>query len=44
MGEMAVSPRGVDELIRDVSRIIAGGINVALHPDITPENLSLYLY
>ena len=44
MGEMIVSPRGVDELIRDVSRIIAGGINVALHPDITPDNLSLYLY
>lgn len=44
LGELIVSPRGVDELIKDVSRIIAGGINVALHPDITPDNLSLYLY
>lgn len=43
MGSLAVSPKGVDELILDVGRIIAGGINVALHPDITPENLSLYL-
>ncbi len=44
MGDMIVSPKGVDELIKDVGRIIAGGINVALHPDITPENLSLYLF
>ncbi|MFW6389684.1 MAG: GPR endopeptidase [Halanaerobiales bacterium] len=43
MGGLIVSPKGVDELILDVGRIIAGGINVALHPDITPENLSLYL-
>jgi spore protease len=43
MGSLVVSPKGVDELIKDVSRIIAGGVNVALHPDITPDNLSLYL-
>ncbi len=43
LGDMVVSPRGVDELIKDLSRIIGGGINVALHPDITTENLSLYL-
>lgn len=43
IGRLIVSPKGVDELIRDVSRIIAGSINVALHPDITAENLSLYL-
>jgi spore protease len=38
-----MSPKGVDELIINVGKIIAGGINVALHPDITPENLSLYV-
>ncbi len=43
MGNLIVSPKGVDELILDVGRILAGGLNVALHPDITPENLSLYL-
>ncbi|MGB4176825.1 MAG: GPR endopeptidase [Halanaerobiales bacterium] len=43
MGGLMVSPKGVDELIKDVSRIIAGGINIALHPDITAENISLYL-
>lgn len=43
MGSLVVSPKGVDELILDVGRIISGGINIALHPDITPENISLYL-
>ncbi|MFW5991746.1 MAG: GPR endopeptidase, partial [Halanaerobiaceae bacterium] len=43
LGGMIVSPKGIDELVEDVSRIIAGGINVAIHPDITPDNLSLYL-
>ena len=43
MGRLIVSPKGIDELIKDVSRIIAGGINIALHPEITSENLSLYL-
>ena len=40
---LIVSPKGVDQMIEDVSRIIGGGINVALHADITPDNLSLYL-
>jgi spore protease len=43
MGNLIMSPKGVDELIINVGKIIAGGINVALHPDITPENLSLYV-
>ncbi|AZR73181.1 GPR endopeptidase [Anoxybacter fermentans] len=42
-GNLVVTPKGIDELIQDMSRCIAGGINVALHPDITLENLSLYL-
>ncbi len=43
MGDLIVSPRGVDELIKDVTRIIGGSINVAAHPDITVDNLYLYL-
>ncbi len=43
LGQLIVSPKGVDELIRNVSKIIGGGINVSIHPDITPENLNLYL-
>jgi spore protease len=43
MDDLIVAPKGVDQLIRDNSRVIGGGINVALHPDITEEEVSLYL-
>ncbi|MFO7819328.1 MAG: GPR endopeptidase [Halanaerobacter sp.] len=43
LGDMIVAPKGIDKLIRDTSRVIAGGINIALHPDVTTENVSLYL-
>ncbi|GAB6100239.1 GPR endopeptidase [Halanaerocella petrolearia] len=43
MGDLVVAPKGVDQLIRDTSRVVAGGINVALHPDIRAEDVSLYL-
>jgi spore protease len=43
MGDLIVAPKGIDQLIRDTSKVIAGGINVALHPDIRAEDVSLYL-
>lgn len=43
MGDLIVAPKGIDRIIRDTGRIIGGGINVALHPDINPEEVSLYL-
>lgn len=43
LGDMIVAPKGIDKLIRDTSRVIAGGINIALHPDVKTENVSLYL-
>lgn len=43
IGNLFLALKGVDELIQDNSRIVAGGINMALHPDINSENLSLYL-
>lgn len=42
-GNLVVTPKGIDELIQDMSRCVAGGINVALHPEITVDNLSMYL-
>lgn len=39
-----MTPKGIDELIEEVSRTIAGAINIALHHDITEDNLSLYLH
>ncbi|MGM0370226.1 MAG: GPR endopeptidase [Bacillota bacterium] len=43
MGDMIVAPKGIDKLIKDTSRVIAGGINIALHPDVETDNVSLYL-
>ena len=43
LGDMIVAPKGIDKLIRDTSRVVAGGINIALHADIKTENVSLYL-
>lgn len=42
-GNLVVTPKGIDELIQDVSRCLAGGINIALHPEITTENIGMYL-
>ena len=43
LGDMIVAPKGIDKLIRDTSRVVAGGVNIALHPDVKTENVSLYL-
>ena len=43
LGDLIVSPKGIDRLIRDTSKVIAGGLNIALHPDIKVEDVSLYL-
>lgn len=43
LGSLVVTPKGIDELIEDMSRCIAGGINIALHPEITVDNISMYL-
>ncbi|MGM0471801.1 MAG: GPR endopeptidase [Bacillota bacterium] len=43
LNELVMTPKGIDELIRDVGRVVAGGLNVALHPDIKTEDVSLYL-
>lgn len=43
LGSLVVTPKEIDELIQDISRCIAGGINIALHPEITIDNISQYL-
>lgn len=42
IGQLVVTPKGIDELIKNVSFILAGGIDQALHPAIQEENFSLY--
>ena len=38
---MFVTPRSIDSLVRACSHLIAAGINQALHPDVSPEELEL---
>jgi len=43
IGRLIVSPKETDELIQNVSKVIAGGINVALHQGIDINEVSRYL-
>lgn len=36
-----VTPRNIDELVRSVSRLVAYGINLALHPGLTIANIDM---
>lgn len=42
-GNLMVTPKEVDSLILDTSKIVAGGISMALHPAISAEEYSMYL-
>ncbi|MDD4335570.1 MAG: GPR endopeptidase [Desulfotomaculaceae bacterium] len=42
-GNLMVTPKEVDSLILDTSKIVAGGISMALHPAISTEEYSMYL-
>ncbi len=43
-GNLMVTPKEVDTLIEDTARLIAGGINAALHPNIEPQDAAKYLH
>ncbi|HHY38634.1 MAG TPA: GPR endopeptidase [Clostridia bacterium] len=43
VGSLVVTPKEIDTLIQETSRVIAGGLNAALHPNITAEDISRYL-
>lgn len=43
LGALMVTPKEVDRLMADLAKIVAGGINQALHPDIDYRNIHLYL-
>ncbi|ACA59165.1 GPR endopeptidase [Candidatus Desulforudis audaxviator] len=42
-GQLMVTPKEIDNLIKNCARIIAGGLSVALHPGIIPERFADYL-
>ena len=42
MGNLIVTPKEVDDIIEDISEIIANGINIALHPSIGVNDINRY--
>ncbi len=43
-GKLMVTPKDIDTMIEDVARLIAGGINAAMHPSIESEEAGKYLH
>ncbi|GAW91407.1 GPR endopeptidase [Calderihabitans maritimus] len=42
-GKLTVTPKEIDDLIKNVSWIIASGLTMGLHPAIGPEEYAMYL-
>ena len=42
-GDMIVTPGNIDAVIQEFSRILAGGINQAIHPNLSPKEIRDYL-
>ncbi len=43
LGGMVVTPKDIDKVIDSVSKIIANGINIALQPALTLDDINTYL-
>ncbi len=43
-GRLMVTPKDIDTLVEDVSRLIAGGINAAVHPAVESNEAGKYLH
>ncbi|MBZ4666528.1 GPR endopeptidase [Mahella sp.] len=43
VGKLMVTPKDIDAVIDDVSRIIANGINISLHESVTLEDVNRYV-
>lgn len=43
-GHLMVTPKEIDDLIQRASKIIAGGITKAMHPNLNPEHYEYYLH
>lgn len=42
--DMIVTPKDIDKSVQDISKLIAYGINLALHPHLSLEDLDMFLY
>ena len=43
-GELVVTPKEIDVMVRDAARLLAMAINLALHPGVTPEEVKSFLH
>lgn len=43
-GNLTVTPKEIDTLIEDTAQIIAGAVNMAMHPGISPDDYAYYLH
>lgn len=43
VGQLVVTPKEIDSLIENISKVLAGGINLAVHPGIDYEEVSTFL-
>lgn len=44
IGNLVVTPKEVDEVIDKISKVIANGLNIALHPGITLNDVNRYVH
>ena len=44
VGNLVVTPKEIDALIDDVSKVIANGINIALHPAVELKDINRYIH
>lgn len=43
IGNLVVTPKDVDVMVEEMAKVVAGGINMALHPGLTEDDLYKYL-
>ncbi len=43
IGNLVVTPKEIDDMVRDMSKILANGLNIFLHPSIGPEDVDRYI-
>jgi spore protease len=43
VGNLVVTPKEIDDMIRDMSKILANGLNIFLHPSIDPKDVDRYI-
>jgi spore protease len=43
VGNLVVTPKEIDDMIRDMSKILANGLNIFLHPSIDPNDVDRYI-